>query len=61
MKDSNNYKKFLQIDDNPDSFTIRKCKTCGDDFIITHSEFVWYKERKMSVPANCKKHRGREK
>lgn len=33
--------------------TLRTCKICGNDFIISNSEKQWFKDRNMNIPKTC--------
>lgn len=39
------------VDDK--DFIIRKCKDCGEYFMVTKSEYDWYKEKDFAIPRRC--------
>lgn len=39
------------VDD--EDFIVLKCKDCGEYYMITKSEYDWYKERNFTTPRRC--------
>ena len=53
-KESNEHLKTSEADlvDDKD-FVIKKCKDCGEYYLINKSEYDWYKEKNFAVPRRC--------
>lgn len=54
VKESNEHLKTSEADmvDDKD-FVIKKCKDCGEYYLINKSEYDWYKEKDYVAPNRC--------
>ena len=44
-----------EFDDNTkeDEFIVKQCRDCGKYFTLNYGEFMWFKNRNLSIPVRC--------
>ena len=48
------YKSKSEELDNPGDFLIRTCKDCGNYFMFTYAEVIWFGSRNFKLPCRCR-------
>lgn len=50
----NEHLKLTESDMTDDKdVVVRKCKECGEYYMITKQEYDWFKERELAAPRRC--------